>query len=165
MSWRGKSDGSPGDAAGPDDGPAHCGGRSGEGGDGGEVWDCRDWLEEEPPPSPSPSPTSHWQSGYGRHRLRQDVLYGGQQGGGARSLLEASVNLGLLQPEVVDLRVPGQSGQGFPPPGVILWLVERQTLHDDCLGGLGHWLPRPVLSASQQQLESWVAVKVSGLSY
>ena len=75
------------------------------------------------------------------------------------------MNLRLLQPEVVDLRVPGEPGQRFPGPGIILWLVERQTLHDDGLGRLGERLRSPVLSAGQQQLESWVVIKVSGLSY
>ena len=74
------------------------------------------------------------------------------------------MNLRLLQPEGVDLRVPGESGQRFPAPGVILGLVERQTLHDDRLGRLGQRLHGPVLSPGQQQLESWVVVEVSGLT-
>lgn len=75
------------------------------------------------------------------------------------------MNLRLLQPEVVDLRVSGESSQGFPAPCIILRLLERKTLHDDGLGRLGQRLCGPVLSAGQQELESWVVIKVSRLSY
>ena len=39
----------------------------------------------------------------------------------------------LVQPEAVDLRVPGEPGQGLPALGVELRLVERQTLDNNSL--------------------------------
>ena len=98
---------------GPHHRPGHSGGRlRGEGGRGGQVWHCRHRLEE--------GQRRHCCHGGGEHSLHRR-----HQGGRAGRLLQrAAVNLLLLlQPQAVQLRVPGEPGQGLPASSVVLRLV------------------------------------------